>query len=176
MHERKKKNPTQLQGLRLCRYNSLKMHSSAALTLMPLLISPRVYSWHKQGTKGTDEWCSRAGNAICVFRTGARFDSAAFPRATPALPLLPSPLCCAGKASPLSAGYSLRGESFLVAVLPLAQGFLSPNHPSLPWVPCVSEGSLRAAVIMVCEKLPRVLPGWCFQRHRRDLCTQHPWK
>lgn len=36
----------------------------------------------------------------------------------PRLLLVLSPLCCAGKASSLSAGHSLDGKSFLEAILP----------------------------------------------------------
>lgn len=92
-------------------------------------------------------------------------DSAAFPWAAPVLRCF-SPLLCRKSVTSLGRLFT-SWQVILAADLPLAQGFLSPSHPPLPSVPCVSEGSLRATVIMVCKKSPRVLPGRCFQRHRR---------
>lgn len=150
------------QGLYLCRYNYAKPPSLSSHILMPLFISPKVYTWHQQGTK---RLCSRAGNGSCVFRAGACCDSAAFPWAAPVLRCF-SPLLCRKSVTSLGRLFT-SWQVILAADLPLAQGFLSPSHPPLPSVPCVSEGSLRATVIMVCKKSPRVLPGRCFQRHRR---------
>lgn len=165
------KGEKKCQGLYLCRYNYAKPPSLSAHILMPLFISPQVYTWHQQGT---EILYSRAGNGSCVFGAGARCDSAVFPWAAPVL-LRFSPLLCRKSVTSLGRLFA-SWQIILAADLPLAQGFLSPSHPPLPSVPCVSEGSLRATVIMVCKKSPRVLPGRCFQRHRRALCMQLPWK